>query len=107
MHKHQGDASMLLDLAAAKVEFRNLDDLYAALGRIRDHPDIVIVSCQDRFMSPRTAATGCATRTADGERAPAEFRLHLAALDAVAVWEHALYEVRRDVEALARAEGRA
>ena len=36
----------------------------------------------------------------------AEFRLHLAALDAVAVWEHVLYEVRRDVEALALAEDR-
>ena len=37
----------------------------------------------------------------------AEFRLHLAALDAVAHWEHVLYEVRRDIEALALAEGRA
>ena len=31
VNKRQGDASKLLDLAGAKVEFRTLDDLYAAL----------------------------------------------------------------------------
>ena len=51
--KYQGDASMLLDLAGAKVEFRNLDDLYAALERVPDHPAAVIVSCHDRFISPQ------------------------------------------------------
>ncbi|MCG5437828.1 toxin glutamine deamidase domain-containing protein [Micromonospora foliorum] len=106
--KHQGDASKLLDLAAAKVEFRNLDDLYAALERIRDHPDVVIVSCQDRFVSPEDSGyrdVQLVLRTRNGHLA--EFRLHLAALDEIAVWEHALYEVRRDVDALARIEGRA
>ncbi|WP_328849412.1 toxin glutamine deamidase domain-containing protein [Micromonospora zamorensis] len=106
--KYQGDASKLLDLAGAKVEFRNLDDLYAALERVRDHPDVVIVSCQDRFMSPQDSGyrdVQLVLRMGNGHMA--EFRLHLAALDAVAVWEHALYEVRRDVQALARAEGRA
>ncbi|MET7961393.1 toxin glutamine deamidase domain-containing protein [Micromonospora zamorensis] len=106
--KYQGDASKLLDLAGAKVEFRNLDDLYAALERVRDHPDVVIVSCQDRFMSPQDSGyrdVQLVLRMGNGHLA--EFRLHLAALDAVAVWEHALYEVRRDVQALARAEGRA
>lgn len=108
VNKNQGDASKLLDLAAAKVEFRSLDDLYAALGRIRDHPDVVIVSCQDRFISPEDSGyrdVQLVLRTRNEHLA--EFRLHLAALDAVAVWEHALYEVRRDVDALARAEGRA
>ncbi|MEW2430214.1 toxin glutamine deamidase domain-containing protein [Micromonospora sp. NPDC047644] len=106
--KHQGDASKLLDLAAAKVEFRNLDDLYAALGRIRSHPDVMIVSCQDRFVSPEDSGyrdVQLVLRTRNGHLA--EFRLHLAALDEIAVWEHALYEVRRDVDALARIAGRA
>ncbi|RAO35529.1 hypothetical protein ONO23_02131 [Micromonospora noduli] len=106
--KHQGDASKLLDLAAAKVEFRNLEDLYAALGRIRDHPDVVIVNFQDRFVSPEDSGyrdVQLVLRTRNGHLA--EFRLHLAALDEIAVWEHALYEVRRDVDALARIEGRA
>ncbi|WP_327032789.1 toxin glutamine deamidase domain-containing protein [Micromonospora ureilytica] len=108
VNKHQGDASKLLDLAAAKVEFGNLGDLYAALGRIRDHPDVVIVSCQDRFVSPEDSGyrdVQLVLRARNGHLA--EFRLHLAALDEIAVWEHALYEVRRDVDALARIEGRA
>ncbi|MCG5459707.1 hypothetical protein PSH03_005494 [Micromonospora sp. PSH03] len=106
--KHQGDASKLLDLAAAKVEFRNLDDLYAALGRIRDHPDVVVMGLDDRFISPRDSGyrdVQLLLQMRNGHLA--EFRLHLAALDAVAVWEHVLYEVRRDVEALAEADGRA
>ncbi|MEH1027052.1 toxin glutamine deamidase domain-containing protein [Micromonospora profundi] len=108
VHRHQGDVSKLLDLAAAKVEFRCLDDLYAVLGRIRDHPDVEIVRYQDRFLSPEDSGyrdVQLVLRTPSGHLA--EFRLHLAALDEIAVWEHALYEVRRDVDALARAEGRA
>ncbi|MEW1589275.1 toxin glutamine deamidase domain-containing protein, partial [Micromonospora vinacea] len=106
--KHQGDASKLLDLAAAKVEFRNLDDLYAALGRLNGYPGIVVVSCEDRFVSPMSSGyrdVQIVLRTRNGHLA--EFRFHLAALDAVAVWEHVLYETRRDVEALAEEDGRA
>ncbi|MEV4820433.1 toxin glutamine deamidase domain-containing protein [Micromonospora sp. NPDC049274] len=107
VNKYGGDASKLLDLAAAKVEFRSLVDLYAALGRIRDHPDVMIVACDDRFVSPMDSGyrdVQLVLQTHSGHLA--EFRLHLAALDAVAVWEHGLYEVRRDLEALAQAEGR-
>ncbi|MGC4876270.1 toxin glutamine deamidase domain-containing protein [Micromonospora sp. DT43] len=108
VNKYGGDASKLLDLAAGKVEFRSLADLYAALGRIRDHPDVVIVARDDRFVSPMDSGyrdVQLVLQTRSGHLA--EFRLHLAALDAVAVWEHGLYEVRRDLEALAQAEGRA
>ncbi|MGV9211406.1 toxin glutamine deamidase domain-containing protein [Micromonospora sp. RB23] len=105
--KRQGDVSRLLDLAAAKVEFRSLDDLYSALERLGAHPDVQIVSCEDRFLSPEDSGyrdIQLVLKTPSGHLA--EFRLHLAALDAVAVWEHALYEVRRDIDALARIEGR-
>ncbi|WP_433118040.1 toxin glutamine deamidase domain-containing protein [Micromonospora sp. CA-246542] len=105
--KRQGDASRLLDLAAAKVEFRSLDDLYGALERLRAHPDVEIASCDDRFLSPEDSGyrdIQLVLKTPSGHLA--EFRLHLAALDAVAVWEHALYEVRRDIDALARIEAR-
>ncbi|CCH16152.1 toxin glutamine deamidase domain-containing protein [Micromonospora lupini] len=108
VNKYGGDASRLIDLAAAKIEFRRLDDLYDALQRMRDRPDVMIIRCQDRFMSPEDSGyrdVQLVLRTENGHLA--EFRLHLAALDTVAVWEHALYEVRRDVDALARAEGRA
>ncbi|MGC4855552.1 toxin glutamine deamidase domain-containing protein [Micromonospora sp. DT4] len=108
VNKHEGDASKLLDLAAAKVEFRSLTDLYGALQRLNERPDVTIVACEDRFVSPMDSGyrdVQLVLRTQDGHLA--EFRLHLAALDAVAAWEHVLYEVRRDVEALAQAEGRA
>ncbi|MGC4772435.1 toxin glutamine deamidase domain-containing protein [Micromonospora sp. DT44] len=103
----QGDASTLLDLAAAKVEFSSLDDLYAALARIKESPGVVIVRCEDRFITPTSSGyrdVQLVLRTRNGHLA--EFRLHLAALDAVAIWEHALYEVRRDIDALARLKGR-
>ncbi|MEV7329037.1 toxin glutamine deamidase domain-containing protein [Micromonospora sp. NPDC093244] len=102
VNKRQGDASTLLDLAGAKVEFGCLDDLYAALQRVKEYPDAVIVSCDDRFVFPMSSGyrdVQLTLRMRNGHLA--EFRLHLAALDAVAVWEHVLYEVRRDVEALA------
>ncbi|MCZ7376777.1 toxin glutamine deamidase domain-containing protein [Micromonospora sp. WMMC250] len=105
--KHQGDSSKLLDLAAAKVEFRSLQDLYAALERLRDHPAAVIRGYDDRFISPRDSGyrdVQLVLQMSNGHLA--EFRLHLEALDAVAVWEHVLYEVRRDVEALAGIGGR-
>ncbi|MEU7608771.1 toxin glutamine deamidase domain-containing protein [Micromonospora sp. NPDC049204] len=107
VNNNQGDVSKLLDLAAAKVEFRNLDDLYAALARIKGHRDVVVVSCEDRFVTPMSSGyrdVQMVLRTRNGHLA--EFRLHLAALDAVAKWEHVLYEVRRDMEALAEAKGR-
>ncbi|MEU5907676.1 toxin glutamine deamidase domain-containing protein [Micromonospora sp. NPDC047467] len=108
LDKYQGDASRLFDLAAAKVEFRCLDDLYTALARIREHPDVVIVRGDDRFVSPMDSGyrdVQLVLQMSNGHLA--EFRLHLAALDAVAVWEHVLYEVRRDIEALAQGDGRA
>lgn len=108
VNKRQGDASTLLDLAAAKIEFGSLDALYTALGRMKDNPDVVVVSCEDRFLSPMSSGyrdVQLVLRMRNGHLA--EFRLHLAAIDAVAVWEHVLYEVRRDIEALALAEDRA
>ncbi|MET7880668.1 toxin glutamine deamidase domain-containing protein [Micromonospora profundi] len=108
LDKYQGDASKLFDLAAAKVEFRCLDDLYTALTRIREHPDVVIVRGDDRFVSPMDSGyrdVQLVLQMSNGHLA--EFRLHLAALDAVAVWEHVLYEVRRDIETLAQVDGRA
>ncbi|TDB97102.1 hypothetical protein E1091_08770 [Micromonospora fluostatini] len=105
--RYEGDASRLWDLAAAKVEFRRLDHLYQALGRLRDHPQIEIVSFEDRFLSPQKSGyrdLQLVLRMPNGHLG--EFRLHLAQIDEVAVWEHALFEVRRDLEALARRDGR-
>ncbi|MGC4808193.1 toxin glutamine deamidase domain-containing protein [Micromonospora sp. DT233] len=105
--KYDGDVGRLLDLAAAKVEFDSLDDLYEALDRLRDYPRVRVVRFEDRFQNPEASGyrdVQLVLSMSNGHLA--EFRLHLAALDEVAVWEHALYEVKRDIEAIAREEGR-
>jgi hypothetical protein len=105
--KYRGDVSRLLDLAAAKVEFPCLEHLYGALARMRDHPTIHIVRFEDRFQVPQESGyrdVQLILRMSNGHLA--EFRLHLASLDKVAFWEHALYEVRRDLDSLARRDAR-
>ncbi|MEV6372641.1 toxin glutamine deamidase domain-containing protein [Micromonospora musae] len=105
--KYGGDLSRLIDLAAAKVEFRSLDDLYAGLARLVGDPDIEIVRFEDRFLAPQASGyrdVQLVLRMRNGHLA--EFRLHLARLDEIAEWEHVLFEVRRDLESIAREEGR-
>ncbi|MFF3867044.1 toxin glutamine deamidase domain-containing protein [Micromonospora sp. NPDC001898] len=107
IRKYQGDVSRLLDLAAAKVEFNSLGDVYKALERLRDNPRVQIVACDDRFQAPQNSGyrdVQLVLRMSNGHLA--EFRLHLASMDEVAAWEHSLYEVKRDLEALARQDGR-
>ncbi|MFE7870530.1 toxin glutamine deamidase domain-containing protein [Micromonospora humida] len=107
VRKYRGDVSLLRDLAGAKVEFRSLGDLYRALDRLCDRPGIRIVRCEDRFVVPQESGyrdVQLLLEMSNGHLA--EFRLHLAALDEVAVWEHALYEVRRDLDSLARQDSR-
>jgi hypothetical protein len=102
-----GDVSLLTDLVGASIQFETLDDLYSALERINNDPSVTIVSYDDRFLNPEPSGyrdVQLNVRLRDGH--VAEFRLHLAALDEVARWEHSLYEVRRDIRALARAGGR-
>ncbi|RKF25727.1 toxin glutamine deamidase domain-containing protein [Micromonospora globbae] len=106
--KYRGDASRLIDLAAAKVEFQTLDQLYAALSRLRERPDVAVVRFEDRFVAPQQSGyrdVQLILRMSNGHLA--ELRLHLARLDEVAAWEHALFEVRRDLESIARADRRA
>ncbi|GAB3381522.1 hypothetical protein GCM10027452_34980 [Micromonospora halotolerans] len=79
--EYANDASRLKDLAGAKVQFHRLDDVYRA------YRDVLLN-----------------LRMSNGHLA--ELRLHLAALDDVAEWEHALYEVRRDLEVLPEAGDR-
>ncbi|MEV0325554.1 toxin glutamine deamidase domain-containing protein [Micromonospora echinospora] len=105
--KYGGDAARLTDLAAAKVEFRSLDRLYVALEKLSREPSIRILLSRDRFRLPQSSGyrdVQLRLRMANGH--VAELRLHLAQLDEVASWEHALYEVRRDLDALARQSGR-
>ncbi|WP_236648166.1 toxin glutamine deamidase domain-containing protein [Micromonospora sicca] len=107
VNKYRGDVSLLTDLAAASVAFERLSDLYGALETIRREPGIEIVYFEDRFLTPQESGyrdVMMMLRTTSGHIA--EFRLHLQALEEVAAWEHALYEVGRDLKALADQEGR-
>lgn len=107
VREYNNDASLLTDLAAAKVEFDNLDDVYAALKRLSEDRGVEIIRCVDRFVRPQQSGyrdIQMLLRMSTGH--VAEFRLHLAALDRVAEWEHALFEVRRDLKAVAEEEAR-
>ena len=91
MNKNQGDASKLLDLAAAKVEFRTSTISTPRSAASGAPPRCVVVSCEDRFVTPMSSGyrdVQMVLRMRNGHLA--EFRLHLAALDAVAEWEHVL-----------------
>lgn len=104
---YEGDASSLVDLAGAKVEFQKLTDLYAALDRLIKEPGVQIVRFKDRFQKPQDSGyrdVQLCLRLSNGHIG--EFRLHLAAMDEINEWEHALYEVRRDIDALAAEAGR-
>ncbi|WP_039794038.1 NAD--arginine ADP-ribosyltransferase [Amycolatopsis alba] len=95
--KYGGDASRLVDLVGAKIQFKTVADAYNALNAVMAHPDLKIVSFDDRFANPQASGyrdLQMNVRLPNGH--VAELRLHLESIDEVAVYEHALYEVRRD-----------
>ncbi|GAB3170935.1 RelA/SpoT family protein [Micromonospora palomenae] len=105
--EYDNDASDLKDLAAAKIEFQTLDEIYSALARLTHMPQVTILNIKDRFRRPQGSGYRDVLlnlRMSNGH--VAELRLHLAAVDRVAKWEHVLYEVRRDLDAIALAENR-
>ncbi|MFJ8577095.1 toxin glutamine deamidase domain-containing protein [Micromonospora sp. NPDC093277] len=105
--KYDGQASRLLDLAAGRVSYRRLDDLYDGLATLQGDKQVQIVKFEDRFCAPQRSGyrdVQMMLRTSTGHIA--EFRLQLSAIDEVAKWEHSLFEVGRDLEAVAKEQGR-
>ncbi|MEU4369013.1 toxin glutamine deamidase domain-containing protein [Micromonospora chersina] len=105
--KHGGNASRLRDLAAGRVSYRTLDDLYLGLGHLSGNSQMQVVRFEDRFRQPQDSGyrdIQFLVRTSTGH--VGEFRLQLAALDQVTEWEHSLFEVWRDLEAVPREQGR-
>ncbi len=100
-----GDPSRLSDIAGGIVRFEKIEMLYAALEKIRARDDIEIVEFEDRFVKPQPAGYSDLQMKVRIEGHVAEFRLHLKAVDAVSAYDHALYEVRRDIKARAVDEG--
>jgi hypothetical protein len=102
-----GDASRLVDLAGAKIEFNSVQDVYRALDELRGDPRLEIVKFKDRFANPQDSGyrdLQMSVRMSNGHIA--ELRLHLSSIDKVAKYEHALYEVSRDFDSLAHDERR-
>ncbi|WP_233219682.1 toxin glutamine deamidase domain-containing protein [Micromonospora sp. RP3T] len=105
--EYANNAARLKDLAGAKVEFATLGEIYGALATLADHPDVLIMDIKDRFVSPQSSGYRDILLNLNLSNGHVgELRLHLAALEDVARWEHALYEVRRDLEALAELDHR-
>ncbi|WP_433289129.1 toxin glutamine deamidase domain-containing protein [Micromonospora sp. CA-244673] len=105
--KYGGNASRLRDLAAGRVSYQTLDGLYLGLAQLAANPLIQVVRFEDRFREPQDSGyrdVQFLLRTSTGHIA--EFRLQLAALDQVAEWEHSLFEVWRDLEAVPGEQGR-
>ena len=94
---YQGDASRLIDMAGCYIQFDRVQDAYSALAVLSSDPRLEIVHFEDRFAVPEPSGyrdLQMNVRMPNGHIA--ELRLHLKALDEIAVYEHALYEVRRD-----------
>ncbi|KKK06243.1 toxin glutamine deamidase domain-containing protein [Micromonospora sp. HK10] len=105
--EYRNDASRLKDLAGAKVEFDRLDDIYRALSQLAADPSVRILSIKDRFQSPQGSGYRDVLLNLDMPNGHvAELRLQLRSVERVARWEHALYEVRRDLETLSESVGR-
>ncbi|AYF29622.1 hypothetical protein CSH63_19550 [Micromonospora tulbaghiae] len=105
--EYEYDASQLKDLAGAKVQFDSLDAVYQALGRLAADPEVLILHIKDRFLDPQASGyRDLLLNLRMSNSHVAELRLHLASLDGVAEWEHALYEIRRDLKAVSEIEGR-
>lgn len=105
--KYGGDVSRLLDLAAGRISYHRLDDLYSGLVALQQDRQVQVVRFEDRFLNPQDGGyrdVQMMLSTSSGH--VAEFRFQLAALDDVAEWEHSLFEVRRDLGAVAREQGR-
>jgi Region found in RelA / SpoT proteins len=104
---NNGDASKLVDLAGARVEFDSVDKVYRALDAARRLPGVKIVRFKDRLTGPQESGYGdllLNLRMRNGH--VAELRLQLASAERVSSYEHALYETTRDLRARAMDQGR-
>ncbi|HEX2316175.1 MAG TPA: hypothetical protein VHJ17_20705 [Thermomonospora sp.] len=107
---YQGDPSRLSDLLGAKIQFSTVDGLYRALGDIQQiaaRHGVEIVSVKDRMQNPQASGyrdVQMTVRMPNGHIG--ELRLHLRSIDDVASYEHALYEVRRDLPMTAADQNR-
>jgi hypothetical protein len=107
---YKGVASNLNDLLGGKIQFDKVPELYQALQRIEAiaaQHRIQVVSLKDRVIERNDSGYGdlqMRVRLPNGHIG--ELRLHLKAIDKFADYEHTLYEVKRDIEAMADQQNR-
>ncbi|MDI5981283.1 toxin glutamine deamidase domain-containing protein [Amycolatopsis magusensis] len=111
---YKGQADKLNDLVGSIVQYRTVDQAYQGLAKVleesrRPGSKIQVVDFSDRFLDPqksgyRDLQMNVRLELGDGEYHVAELRLHVKSIDDVADYEHALYEVRRDFQAVANAD---
>jgi hypothetical protein len=104
--KYDNRANRLNDLAAACVILERPSDIYRALDTVRQWPGVEIAGFTDRFREPQASGYRDIQMVLRIGDHAAEFRLHLRGIEDVSGWEHSLYEVRRDLRALAEIDGR-
>lgn len=98
--KYNGDASDLSDLAAGRLVFEDIDGLYAALDRLQADERVLIVDYEDRFVRRQDSGYADITmklRFADTGRV-VEMGLGLKPLTSIAKYEHAIYELTRQIK---------
>lgn len=108
---YNGVASRLTDLVGSKIQYDTIDDAYRGLSVLltetqKPESKIEIVEFSDRFTTPqksgyRDLQMSVRMELPGGGHHVAELRLHLKSIDDVADYEHALFEVRRDLQAVA------
>lgn len=108
---YKGHADKLNDLVGSIVQYRTVDQAYQGLAKVleesrRPGSKIQVVDFSDRFLDPqksgyRDLQMNVKLDLGDGQYHVAELRLHVKSIDDVADYEHALYEVRRDFQAVA------
>ena len=104
----RGDASQLVDLAGAKVEFGSISKVYQALEQARQLPGVKIVRFKDRLVEPQKSGYGdLLLNLRMSNEHVGELRLQLTPAERISTdYEHALYESVRDLDAYANDHGR-
>ncbi|WP_410631139.1 hypothetical protein [Amycolatopsis sp. cmx-4-83] len=108
VREYDGDGAKVVDLAAGTVFVDRIEDAYAALPRILAHDGFQVVRFKDRIAKPQESGYRdllLNVRMPDGH--VAELKVQLNDVERISAWEHPMYEIRRDLETRADAEGAA
>jgi hypothetical protein len=102
------DASRVTDLAAGRIVYPTLDALYAGVKLASRELGGRVVGVEDRFADPASSGYRDVLMTVQLEKGGhiAELRFELESVSKLAGIEHAIYEIRRGIEAQAKEERR-